>query len=130
MKVFGVLTIVSLLLAAQTVMAHSPNNAGPASGAAGALLNQLIYPCQATCLGDEASCIESANDAALAAIEAACPSEVAAAQSACATDHTSKACRSAEGSLGTCAKSSVKDFKSAVSACGNDLETCLDACEG
>lgn len=122
------LTIVTLL-AAQTAMAHSPSSQGQASGAK-ALLNQLISPCQATCFSDESSCAESAETTALGDIEAACSSEITAAQSACATDPTSKACRSAVRALRTCAKSDLQTYKSAVSTCGDNLETCLDACEG
>lgn len=128
MKVIGMLTIV-ILLAAQTAMAHSPSSQGQASGAK-ALLNQLISPCQATCFSDESSCAESAETTALGDIEAACSSEITAAQSACATDPTSKACRSAVRALRTCAKSDLQTYKSAVSTCGDNLETCLDACEG
>jgi len=128
MKVIGILSIV-IMLAAQAAMAQSDSPRGPASGHTAILLNQLVYPCEATCLSDDNSCAASVETTALGDIDSACSSQISAAQSACSSEHTSKACRSAYGSLATCAESDVKTYESALATCEKALETCLDACE-
>jgi hypothetical protein len=128
MKMIGILGIVTML-AAQTAMAQPPSfRGGPGGGAA--LLNELIYPCQAACLDNESTCTESAQTAALSAIGSTCSSDVTAAQTACDSTPFSSACRSAVSALGACAKTDLQTYYSAVGTCNNSLETCLQACEG
>ncbi len=128
MKMIGVLGIVTLL-AAQTAMAQPPSFRGEPGGGA-ALLNELIYPCQALCFNTDSSCTAAAQTAALNAIGSSCSGDVTTAQTECDTTPFSSACRNAVSALGACAKTDVQTYYSAVGTCNSSLATCLQACEG
>jgi hypothetical protein len=128
MKIVGVLGIVALFVA-QTAMAQPSAIRGPRPGGGSALLNDLIFPCQATCFNNESTCSATAQSTALTAIQGACSSDITAAQTACDTTSYSSACRTAVGTLATCAKSELQTYRSAVGTCNQTLHTCLDACD-
>ncbi len=92
------------------------------------LLQELIYPCQGTCLSEAHSCADAADSAALSSISGTCSAEIEAAQSACAADRTAQACLDALTALQTCAQSALSTRQTALAACRTTLLTCRQAC--
>ena len=62
----------------------SPGGAGRAHSRG--VLSQLIFPCEAACAATAETCVDTANDAAVACVSGSCAAEITAAQTACEAD--------------------------------------------
>jgi hypothetical protein len=92
------------------------------------LLQELIYPCEGSCLSNAHACSDAADSAALSSISGTCSKEIQAAQSACAADRTAQACQDALTALQTCAQSALSARLTALVACRTALLSCRQAC--
>ena len=123
------------LLSAHPALAERPHGGpgfpgpGPGGPPAGRLLERLIDPCRPACFDTARNCHDTAEAEALTSAQSSCASEIQTAQSACATNRAAQACRTAVSALRTCAQPSLTSFRSAVSACHNTVETCVEACD-
>ena len=136
MKVLIVMLSLVTLLSAHPALAERPHGGpgfpgpGPGGPPAGRLLERLIDKCRPACFDAARDCRDKAEADALVSVPSHCTSsEIPTAQSACATNRASQACQDAMRALRTCAQPSLTSLRSAVSACHNDAETCVEACD-
>jgi len=93
------------------------------------LIERLVFPCPAECMGTGRTCAETTDATAVACAEQACTTAIATAQSTCSADRESTECQSARSALRECVQPCVTAQRSAHATCRSALRECLDACQ-
>lgn len=98
-------------------------------GFSGGVLQQLVFPCQATCHESARDCTEPLETEAVASVQSSCATQVSTAQTACAADRRATACRDALTALRACGESALTSLQTGIAACRDTQASCIDACE-